>query len=780
LTDFAGRRPQFPHTWVSRRLPGGVTGRLARDKDLHVTKDDMSVYWTAVRSRTPVLALTFVWTTVLAGPSPAVLLAGQPPAVTDWLIDGSDFVAGFAAVSGQPDVYRLSNGLVQRTFLLRDAVAASIGLSNLRSGQQLVRAVRPEAVVTIDGQRFDVGGLTGQPNHAFLKPEWLARMKPSENALRWVGYTVGEPQPRFAWKRVRHAAPGSTWPPSGIRLTLEFRPPAGFEPEDAFRVRVHYELYDGVPVFCKWISVENRGDRPLTIDHFAAEILAVVEQDSRVESRPGVPVPAPDSIHVETDFAFGGFTSGNANRHIVHWRKDPEYLTQVNYKRETPCLLMVEPEYGPAQTVLPEASFVSCRSFQLLHDSTERERRSLAVRRMYRTIAPWVTENPLMHHLRVSAPVEVRRAIDDAASVGFEMVILSFGSGFDIEDDSDENLQKWKKIAEYGRQRGVEVGGYSLLSSRRIGDGNDIVSPPGQRPTHGHCPALTSPWGQAYYRKLYRFFEFTGFAMLEHDGPWPGDVDVTPRPPLQQGEADSRWVQAGIANGFYRWCRGRGIYVNAPDYYYLNGTNKCGMGYREVNWSLPRDMQVIHTRQNIYDGTWHKTPSMGWMFVPLSEYHGGGAAATIEPLDEHRDHYRRMLQSNLGLGVQACYRGPRLFDTQRTRQMVREQVDWFRQYRDILESDVVHGRRADGRDVDWMLHVNPDLPCKGMLLVYNPADRPVQRTLEVDLYYTGLADNAVVSERDERPQRMQLQRDYRIRLPVSVPPRGMNWFVIRE
>ena len=86
------------------------------------------------------------------------------------------------------------------------------------------------------------------------------------------------------------------------------------------------------------------------------------------------------------------------------------------------------------------------------------------------------------------------------------------------------------------------------------------------------------------------------------------------------------------------------------------------MGYREVNWSLPREQQVIHTRQNIYDGTWQKAPSMGWMFVPLTEYQGGGAAATIEPLDQHLDHYQRMLDSNLALGVQACYRGPRLFD----------------------------------------------------------------------------------------------------------------------
>ncbi len=63
------------------------------------------------------------------------------------------------------------------------------------------------------------------------------------------------------------------------------------------------------------------------------------------------------------------------------------------------------------------------------------------------------------------------------------------------------------------------------------------------------------------------------------------------------------------------------------------------MGYRETNWSLPRKQQEIIERQNVYDGTWNKTPSMGWMFVPLVQYHGGGAAATIEPL---KDHLRTM------------------------------------------------------------------------------------------------------------------------------------------
>jgi len=252
---------------------------------------------------------------------------------------------------------------------------------------------------------------------------------------------------------------------------------------------------------------------------------------------------------------------------------------------------------------------------------------------------------------------------------------------------------------------------------------------------------------------------------------------VTERLPLQTGEQDSRWVQAGIANRFYRWCRGRGIYINAPDYYYLNGTNKCGMGYREVNWSLPRQMQVLHTRQNIFDGTWYKTPSMGWMFVPLSNYHGGGAAATVEPLNEHLDHYAQMMDSNLGLGVQACYRGPRLFDSEATRALVKSKVEWFKKYREILESDVIHGRRPDGRDLDWMLHVNPNLARKGMLVVYNPTTKDLNKTIRVNLYYTGLTDAATMKGKGGVATTLTLARDYSVEVPVTVPAGGMSWYV---
>ncbi len=700
-----------------------------------------------------------------------------PPNV-DYLIDPSPFRASVYRSADDRQLV-LENGLIRRTWRCFPN-GACVGFDNLMTGEAMLRSVRPEARVSINGNSFDVGGLTGQPNHAFLTPQWLEQMQADPNAFQLVRVSSGPTIQRLAWQRRRHHAMPSDWPPPGIQLRMEYRSKSAADPDlSKILITVHHEIYDGLPVVCKWLTVRNETEQAITLDRFRAEELAVVEHTNWVELRGKVQFPNPDYLHVETDFAFGGFNHENANRHTIHWRPDPEYSTQVNYLRKTPCLLVVEPTYGPSQEIAAGGTFESFRVFELVYDRADRERRGLALRKMYRTLAPWVTENPLTHHLLSSDPAAVKQAIDNAAAVGFEAVILSFGSGFNMENTDPAYLKTWKTVADYAESKGIELGAYSLFSSRSVGGGNDVVSPPGQQPTFGKAPAATSAWGIKYFEKLQSFFDQTGFDQFENDGPYPGDVDVTPRPPYQTGEQDSRWAQWKIVTGLYRHLRATGVYINQPDYYFLVGGNKTGMGYREVNWSLPRAQQVIHTRQNIYDGTWTKTPSMGWMHVPLTQYHGGGAAATIEPLNEHLDHYELMMRSNLGMGVQAHYRGPRLFDTEQTRDRVTKVVDWYKQYREILESDIIHGRRADGRELDWILHVNPQLEHKGMLCVYNPADQQVTQTIRVNAYYTGLTDTAIISEAGRPARQYQLARDGTLEITVNVPANGMQWYLIQ-
>jgi hypothetical protein len=161
------------------------------------------------------------------------------------------------------------------------------------------------------------------------------------------------------------------------------------------------------------------------------------------------------------------------------------------------------------------------------------------------------------------------------------------------------------------------------------------------------------------------------------------------------------------------------------------------------------------------------------MFVPLTEYHGGGAAATIEPLAEHLDHYERMLSSTFGYGAQACWRGPRLYDTEATEQLVRTRVAQFVRDRALLQSDVVHSssRRADGRWLDWCLHVDPDAR-EALLVAWNPTDAPIETEIEVNLRYAGLRGVASVRIGDTDAVRYAIGGEEKVSIRIAVAAGG--------
>lgn len=725
---------------------------------------------------------------LFAGLLTALCASAASSASRDWLVDPAPFRAT-AQVSANGGEIELANGLVRRVIRLKPATA-TVALDHLITGESLVRSVRPEAVVELNGVSCQLGGLTNQPVHNFLKAEWLESLRADPAAWQCVGVSTGRTVARFPSKPRRewmsHDAP---WPPPGVSVTMEFRPPnrldtgSGRSPLADVAARVHYELYDGLPLFAKWLSVSNASATTVTLNSFMVEQLAVVEPESAVDGPASAFRGYFRNLEAFSDYAFGGMMTGEAVSPAIRWKTDPLYSSQVHYERQTPCLLEAAPPQGPDVEIQPRTTFESFRVFELLHDSTDRERRGLALRRAYRALAPWVQENPILMHVRSAQPEAVKAAIDQCADVGFEMVIMTFGSGFNIENEKPEYLAQMKELADYGRAKGIVLGGYSLLASRSVDAANDCINPATGRPggmRFGNSPCIGSLWGQDYFRKLQQFFEQTGCAILEHDGSYPGDVCASTNHPGHRGLKDSQWTQWKTITGFYQWCRARGIYLNVPDWYYLNGSTKCGMGYRETNWSLPRDEQEIIERQNIYDGTWEKTPSMGWMFVPLTEYQGGGAAATIEPLKEHLPHYETRLANLFGAGVIACYRGPRLYDAPETRAIVKRWVDFYKQHRAILDGDLIHLRRPDGRDWDGWLHVNPGLKERGLAVIYNPLPQPVERRIRLPLYYTGLTSKAVLRREDGSTQRVKLERDFSATATVSLPAKGRTWIVVES
>ena len=902
----------------------------------------------------------------------------------DWMLHEEEVKANlFKNKEGQ---LVLSNGLISRTFSITPNMA-TIDFRNLMTGEAIIRSVREETLLEIDGISIEVGGLKGQPIHNYLKKEWVKNLVSNPAAFKAVDFKVGEIKERFEWKKRHEWMPTDLpWPPSGKELVVEYEldenglstlqkdqnsdfnrsllfsddftqlkdvwdlnvtdahdrssfinegkageiytpmntstyaeidtPKDGevfvlevnpgtdtssshglgmvlvfenklvrmaFKGSDKFivsdgenettinrkpstryflrmeiregkiickisktqktwqlagevamdknnrptkvrigkmdskgafkdasnrgklsrskvesftilgsekpvnngldylkhvEVKVHYELYDGLPLLCKWISIKNRSKNSIRLNTFTSELLTYVEPKTYQDSRKSWKLP---NITVQTDHdAGGGMYAEIGVGKNYRWKPDELYSSIVDYGRTNPTILEVKPEYGPDQIIKTGEDFESYRVWELIHDSWEMERKGLQVRKMFRTISPWVTENPIMMHLVKKDSEYVKAAIDQAAEVGFEMVILSFGSGANLEDDSPKNIAQMKKLSDYAHSKGIALGGYSLLASRSVGKAYDVVSPIGTRPRFGSSPCLGSTWGQEYLEKLYQFYKKTGHDIFEHDGSYPGDVCASTTHTGHKGLQDSHWNQFKAIAKFYRWCRANGIYLNIPDWYFLNGGSKVGMGYKEVNWSLPRKQQEIIERQNIYDGTWDKTPSMGWMHVPLRQYHGGGEVATYEPLNKNLGDYEARLANLFGLGVQAAWRGERLYDTEVTKKVVKKWVNFYKKHRAILDSDLIHVRRADGKDYDAILHVNPNLEEKGLLMVYNPLDEPIKKEIKANLYYTGIQHKALFIEQEEKLKEYRLDEQGNAWIKISVPANSRTWYVIKS
>ncbi|SHM76121.1 alpha-galactosidase [Mucilaginibacter sp. OK098] len=691
----------------------------------------------------------------------------------DWLVNNKAYVASVKKSETGKDII-LSNGLLKRIFRIQPNIAC-ISYENLSNGQQLLRDVKPEAALIIDEKKINVGGLYGQKEHAYLLPEWIDSFTANANDFQFKSYSVSEIQPFIKWKQAFWA--GNVKNSTGKMLTLNFQSNS----LKGIDIAVHYELYDGIPLIVKWLSVINNSDHSIVINKTINEILGLVEEESAVVGTPEQ-MQKQHGIYIETNYAFNNAMRYDLSDQTTHWKTDSIYTSQVNYNYQTPCVLEVYPEKVTDVKLQPNGVFNSVRTHELLLDSYDRERRGLAIRKMYTTVAPWTAENPIFMHLVSRNDEQVKSAIEQCALTGYEALILSFGSHCNMEDTTAANIRKWKQLAILAHQKGLKIGSYSLFSSRQISDEDDVIDPVSGKPDaaalFGHAPCMGSKWGLAYINKLKYFLENTGFDIFENDGPYAGDLCASTSHPGHSGLGDSQWKQIELQKGLYHWCSEHGIYVNAPDWYLLDGTNKIALGYREVNFSLPREQQKILNRQNIFDATWEEMPSMVWGFVPLTRYQGGGEEAVLEPLGNHLKDYEQLMMQYYGAGVQACYRGPRLYDTDKTKQLVIKTIEWYKKYREILNSNIIHLRRADGRDWDGIIHVNPQLKQKGFAMLFNPTKEKITRKIKLPLYYTGLSTTAAVKEKDKAASIYSLSRNYEIEVTVTIEPENYTWLTI--
>src|SRR5688572_18644717 len=178
---------------------------------------------------------------------------------TDWLVNPPDLNADVYRSPDNKDII-LFNGLVKRTFRIKPNIAC-IGYLNMNSGQQLLRAVKPEARVKLNGKEYAIGGLLGQKEQAYLIPSWVDEFTPGPNDFRFVDFSVAPIKPFLNWKSKTWTV--NTKQATGKMLSLQFESSA--TDLRGLVVRVNYELYDKMPLIVKWISIENKSDKVYSI-----------------------------------------------------------------------------------------------------------------------------------------------------------------------------------------------------------------------------------------------------------------------------------------------------------------------------------------------------------------------------------------------------------------------------------------------------------------------------------------------------------------------------------
>lgn len=633
-------------------------------------------------------------------------------------------VISFAG-KGKPGFYTKSyrNEYIEKELMGEEALPeALLGLYDKPYGE-----IYEGETILAQPEFYTVGG--DKVENAFLLDSWQ------------VYDTCEEP---FAWSPdADYGDPAaSDWPPAGKRLEVLFCAPDTFP--EAYRglsIKVIYEIYDNLASMKKRVEITNSGDATVTVGRLSTEMLGNSENMRQL-------------MMLETSY-----TGGNEST--------------IPFNTQLPCACGQQPEgdpmgklegtvhacyeLGPAYQLDggKDMTFSTFDTYELVYSTYWFEQRGLERLTMYRKLFPWVTDNPLTFH---STKKLTKKLIDHVAESGFEMIIQSFS----VKDASENMLttdqkvlDSYKELIDYAHTKGISIGIYQAQYQLEQYKTSAEYSANGAGTWGTWC--LASGGFDDYYDKFLNFVSYTGVDCVEIDGPYPNCV------------CDNGEKHRGIENakhavhyGYYdsqvkQWenatrllcasLKELGVYIQVPAWYYLNGGNKCGIGYEEVAFSEPRQEQLIYGRQIMHNASYARTMSMSWTHVPFHTYHGGGKAAAFYPYYKNAEDYNWVMAEYLGNGVTGVFRGDSLYD-KTTLPMVRKWTEFYKEHRAIVNGDMVHisqavcaeGNRSRTESFDTLFHVNPNNEEKGLLWVYNQSDAVMTGEITVPMYYTGLTN----------------------------------------
>lgn len=591
-----------------------------------------------------------------------------------------------ASITSDSTCLILENRYIRRTIDIRRGITVSVTDGD---GTEALAAPTREGSLSINGTAYDIAG-------------------PCEVTVRGGNLT----EKKFDYTPKSYNTHPFPYPAPGKVAELAYVI-AGL------RVRLVYEIFDDMPVIRKSLYVDNPDSETVTVDTAETEFLHLT-QDGMLR------------YYLESDYT-GANSSGFDN--------------QTSIFRDGSCV-SAHFDMGPDYDLHPGETFRGMQVYELYCQSICFDHRMNEVQNMYRRVVPWVCEAPLFMHLISDDSRTLRETADMLSEIGYDMIIQSFGSGINMESEDAAYIARVRADYAYVHARGLTIGGYTLAIIRDYSPMNHDCATDGDHSKISRC--LCTKWSEEYWNRVLSFIDRTNTDFIEIDGPYhfytckgnqPGQTEH-----LHKGLSDSRymqWLRSTVE--IYTNMRQRGVYINAPDWLYLSGTNRCCVGYEEIGWSQPRITQLLLSRLYNYKGTYHKIPSMGWSFLPVEEYHGGGSAAKFEPLTENLADYDWALAQAAASGVWPCVRGRRLFDSDACKAVVTYWTAVIRRHRVLLNSNTVHVYPPKAsedlnyaEDIDVILQENHTTRDKLFLMVCNQTAQTRTKTLLLPAFYTGL------------------------------------------
>lgn len=699
-----------------------------------------------------------------------------PSQSTDWLVHP---VLTATTLKKDGELIHLTNGLIERSFLIRDGAFCTVEYKHLRSLQTFFRSVSPEANLTLSGSPFDVGGClgVGDEHHEFWTPDvYLPLLIADSKAFQFKSFTTTLPEKAFEWEPGRrHSPTDMAWPPKGLRLDVNFVPPAGApQALTGFVVTVHYEMFDGLPALRKWVSVSMEAplaSKSVTVDSLVMELLRAPnwapEMMTIVADQANNPAPFSQQVKPDPGISFPG-------RDQPFWFPDPGYDQGGDAEIHVPYTMYTFLAFGysqsltyggstgPGAVVEVGANFTSMPVIEILHDSADVDRQGLGIRRAQYLLTPQLLEQPIPFMIfDISSSARMRLAVDQAAAAGVELVIVGFGAagwcGMCPGQTQNATFRAWfKGEVDYARSKGVDVSGYTLMQLNGWGEGvppeERCLSRDGASRLATAC--FATEYHAAYRRQVLEFLEYTGMRGLETDGQFESiPCSDTSGDHHHNGIAGGWHYQLKATEDFNKALKALGLYQTGADAYSASGANKWNHADTDEFSHLP--LWEMHTvgRMYIYDSTVSRLPSSGQIGLnDLSEASKSCGRPRLSCFDF-------VLGTQIMMGSIGSFGAPRLYDpadpeAPKLGATIAKWYGFYKHWRgprpsgaaDLMISTLVHVRRPDSRSMEVVLHATSDASAahRGMASFVNPSSVRVASDVVLPLWHTGLAPGTAV------------------------------------